>query len=324
MAPDDDSPLAAAAGAAGPETTEAFELLANETRLAILLALWDAFDPPGSPTVSFSELRERVGMPDSGQFNYHLGKLEDRFVVSSEEGYRLHPVGNKIVRAVIGGVGLQTPSLDRTEIDMACPRCGASTAVMYEGGHLFQVCTECKGNMGETGDFPEGMLFGWRLEPAGLANRTAEEMYVASAVGNIQRLLAMIDGICPDCSAAVDSTLEICEDHGSEGGICPNCGRLYEASARFECTVCKFTTGGPPGSIVSQHPAVISFYSDHGVELQYDLDYERVKQLVTLVMDHGEEVVSVDPPEVRVTVGYEGDEISLLVDGDAKVIEVSD
>jgi hypothetical protein len=33
-----DSPLDTAAGAAGPAATEAFALLANETRLAILLA----------------------------------------------------------------------------------------------------------------------------------------------------------------------------------------------------------------------------------------------------------------------------------------------
>jgi DNA-binding transcriptional ArsR family regulator len=49
---------------------EAFSVVANETRLSILEALWRA---PHSP-VSFSELRQRVGMADSAQFNYHLGR----------------------------------------------------------------------------------------------------------------------------------------------------------------------------------------------------------------------------------------------------------
>lgn len=39
------SPLEAATGVAGEPATEAFSLLANETRIAILLALWDAYDP---------------------------------------------------------------------------------------------------------------------------------------------------------------------------------------------------------------------------------------------------------------------------------------
>lgn len=40
-----ESPLEGAAGAAGPDTTEAFQLLANETWLTILLALWEAKEP---------------------------------------------------------------------------------------------------------------------------------------------------------------------------------------------------------------------------------------------------------------------------------------
>ena len=57
-----ESPLTTAAGAVGPETTEAFGLLANETRLAIMLALWEAYDPHAEDNaVGFTELRGRVG-----------------------------------------------------------------------------------------------------------------------------------------------------------------------------------------------------------------------------------------------------------------------
>jgi hypothetical protein len=54
----------------------AFRLLSDETRVGILRGLWEA----SNDAVSFSELRERVGTPDSGQFNYHLGKLREHFV----------------------------------------------------------------------------------------------------------------------------------------------------------------------------------------------------------------------------------------------------
>jgi len=63
---------------------DAFSLVANETRMDVLKALWEADGPR-----SFSALRERVGVRDSGQFNYHLGKLVGHFVRKTADGYRL-------------------------------------------------------------------------------------------------------------------------------------------------------------------------------------------------------------------------------------------
>ncbi|MEF8791004.1 MAG: ArsR family transcriptional regulator, partial [Haloarculaceae archaeon] len=74
---------------AGARATEAFELLGNETRLAILVALWEQYEPFGRDgAVRFSELRARVGTADSGRFNYHLDRLDDHFVESTDDGYR--------------------------------------------------------------------------------------------------------------------------------------------------------------------------------------------------------------------------------------------
>ena len=38
-------PLETTVGAAGPHATDAFALLGDETRLAILLAVWEEYDP---------------------------------------------------------------------------------------------------------------------------------------------------------------------------------------------------------------------------------------------------------------------------------------
>src|SRR6056297_3085653 len=69
------------------EPAEAFGLVANETRLSILQALWGAEERP----VAFSDLRRAVGMADSAQFNYDLQQLEGHFVTKVEgaktEGY---------------------------------------------------------------------------------------------------------------------------------------------------------------------------------------------------------------------------------------------
>lgn len=55
-----ESPLEAAAGTAGSHVTAAFELLSNEIRLSILLALWEPYDPYGTNNVvAFSELLKK-------------------------------------------------------------------------------------------------------------------------------------------------------------------------------------------------------------------------------------------------------------------------
>ena len=61
------------------ETEEAFTALSDATRIGILRTLWDAEDHEAT----FTELREAVGMRDSGQFNYHLDKLTGRFVTTT-------------------------------------------------------------------------------------------------------------------------------------------------------------------------------------------------------------------------------------------------
>ncbi|QRV14078.1 helix-turn-helix transcriptional regulator [Haloterrigena salifodinae] len=53
---------------------EAFRLLGHEIRVQILLALWRASDH----ALGFSELYDAVDVDDSGQFTYHLSKLEGR------------------------------------------------------------------------------------------------------------------------------------------------------------------------------------------------------------------------------------------------------
>lgn len=50
--------------------TDALEVLGNEIRVSILRELAEADGP-----LSFTELRERAGVRDTGKFNYHLEKL---------------------------------------------------------------------------------------------------------------------------------------------------------------------------------------------------------------------------------------------------------
>ncbi|MEF8884798.1 MAG: helix-turn-helix domain-containing protein, partial [Haloarculaceae archaeon] len=78
---------------------EAFAALADDTRVDILRALWSDEDQ----RATFSELREAVGMRDSGQFNYHLDKLVGRFVRKTDDGYELTLAGLYVNGAIEAG-----------------------------------------------------------------------------------------------------------------------------------------------------------------------------------------------------------------------------
>lgn len=131
--------------------TDAFELLSNETRLAILLALWEAYDPRAvDNAVPFSELYDRIEIRDSGNFTYHLNKLTDHFIKKTDEGYQLRNAGFKIVRGVIAGAGLnlEEQRLQSTKIPRSCESCDGPVELSYEDGRLYQICTACEGNLG--------------------------------------------------------------------------------------------------------------------------------------------------------------------------------
>lgn len=321
-----ESPLEAAAGAAGPQATEAFKQLGNETRLAILVALWEAYDPfDDANAVPFSVLRERVGMRDKGQFYYHLDKLVGHFVRKSDDGYELRNAGRKIVRAVIAGTGLQETTLTPTEIDKSCPHCDAPVAITYEDEWLFQVCTECDGTFADSDEFLSGTLTVWPFDQAGLSDRTPEEMFVTGAIATMEQYTMMNLGICPDCFGTVDTSLDICHDHAPPSdALCPACERRYPIQARFVCTVCKNKMWGPPSILVVICPQAVSFYAERGIEIEYENPgLADITQLTTLIREHDQaNLISTDPPTVTVTFRCEDDQLRLTLDETLTVLDV--
>lgn len=324
---DSASPLQAASKTASSRATEAFAVLGNETRLAILLALWEAYEPwTGENAVPFTELRNRVGISQGGEFTYHLDQLVGRFVRKTDAGYELRRAGHQVVRTVIAGAGFENLTLAPTEIDHACHLCGAPTAVTYQDEYLFWVCTECEGLFGNRDYRPKRMLAGYPLNPAGVTDRRPEELLHAAFVGGAWGLQSAIEGVCIKCSGPVEGWLHRCDDHAS-GGICSNCGRQNAVTARFRCSVCKHNITMVPWWLVKHHPAVVAFYYDRGVPLQYERnDSEQFlpRRELHLEARHDQQIVSEDPLRVRVTIRYDGDELALTLDGDVNVVDVTE
>jgi hypothetical protein len=319
-----ESPLEAAAGAAGRDATDAFELLANETRLAVLLALWEAYDPHGGENaVPFSTILDRVDYDDPGNLRYHLEKLEGLFVRQlAERGeYELRATGLELVKTIIAGAGVEDATLDPAEIDEPCPLCGASTTVGYRDGLVVRACTECEGPTPEV-DLADGFLNAVSFPPAGLADRTAEALRTASLVAARRQVRTLFDGICPDCTGRVDGWLECCPDHDAEG-TCDDCGRAFPAWARFECRVCKNHSVASPKALAMFHPAVVAFYEDHDISTRVRVDdFAAAKRVFGLVDDHGIDLCSADPRRVAVTAAADGDEVRVIFDETARAVDV--
>jgi hypothetical protein len=320
-----ESPLESAAGAAGAHATEAFALLSDGTRLAILLALWEEYDPhAASNAVSFSRIFDRVDYDDPGNLRYHLEKLQGQFVHRHAEGagYELRETGMKLVRTVIAGAGVTEATVEPTEIDQPCLICDAPTAISYRDGHLYWTCTECEGVAPERTE-TDGFMGAIPFDPAGLEDRTPEEIRVASLAVERRGIQSMFDGFCPDCSGSVDGRLVYCRDHESDGP-CEHCGRKFAVWARFQCRVCKRASTLSPKTLVLFHPAVVAFYHDHGVSIRIHAgNLERARRIFDHMHDHGMELVSTTPPEVEVTVSMEDDEIRLTFDETVSVVDVS-
>jgi hypothetical protein len=100
---------------------DALSTLASEHRIAILQALATADKP-----LTFLELRERVGIRDTGRFNYHLSKLRERFVRETDDGYDLGHAGERVILAAAdvdsASARARTEASESTA-DEVCPVC---------------------------------------------------------------------------------------------------------------------------------------------------------------------------------------------------------
>ena len=316
-------PLEISAGEAGPHATEAFALLGNETRLAILLTLWEEYDPhTADNAMLFSELFERVDYDDHGSFSYHLKQLSGQFVRRhpDDKGYELRVPGLRFIQAVIAGAGVRDATLEPTEIDQACPFCGAPTSIQYRDGLVIHVCTECEGVTSK--EAVHGFLSAVPFDPVGLTYRTPEEIRAASRVAAWRQAQFMFDGLCPACSGPIRSWLDCCPDHDPDG-ICDQCGAKFAVLARFECRTCKNHNVSSPQALVFFHPAVVAFYDNHGVATRFRADEPgSVQRVFELLDSHEVEIVDGNPPRVEVSVAFSGDEVRLTFDETASVIEV--
>lgn len=273
---------------------EAFSLLGQGTRVAIIQRLGDARGEP----LTFSELRDAVGVEDSGQFNYHLGKLVGSFVTRTEEGtYELSYAGHRVVGAILSGEFNRHSESDVIPLDSACAACGAELVATYEDETVSIRCP-----------VDDGVSTSFGFPPGAFEDRTTEELIEAFDDWLFHVLGLIADGICYNCA-------------GKMSGVFTRESRTLRheefVGIRFACARCADSAVMSVTTYLLFHPAVRSFHYNHGVDLSsipaWTLD---------VALEYTVDVISEDPWTVETVFDVDGDQVTLFIEDDLTVREV--
>ncbi|QPV63910.1 helix-turn-helix transcriptional regulator [Halosimplex litoreum] len=282
--PDDESPPADAAA------EDAFALIGNETRAAILRALGQR----PHEGVSFSELREAVdpGM-DSGQFNYHLSQLTGEFVDRGEDGYTMRAEGLTLYRLIRAGSVNRRVSLEPFETGLDCYFCGTPVEGRYDEGNFELRCPGCDHVYAHT-----------QLPPSAVETGDRGDLLERVDQYNRHDMLAYARGVCPICASALEFEFVAGDEVWTEGS-----GRL-DVFLGCHCDHCGSSQYMSVGLAHLYHPAVVSFFHDHGVDVttrpHWELEWAMTDEYLT--------VRSTDPWEVALSIPCEGETLELVVD----------
>ncbi len=270
----------------------AFRVLANETRVRILFALYESPER----VVSFSALNDRVGLADSGRFNYHLKQLTGRFIYRDEEGYALLFSGLAVCRSMLGSLDAEKRTIAPFELDSECYNCGATLVAQYDNEYVVIRCPNCDT---EFHDFP--------FPPGTLAGRSLTELLdIYDGWMRAQTALAL-SGLCTWCFGRRTSELVAGEDSDPKVRVVHTCER---------CTADMHTS---VGETFQSYPAVVSFLYDHGIDVSrtpsWDIEFLWNDEYIT--------VVSRDPWRVRLRIPLDDEILTLTIDGDVTVLDVT-
>jgi hypothetical protein len=276
------------------ETAPALKAVGDESRMRIVQSLVEhRREHPKNPGLSFSDLREAVGIRDSGRFNYHLDKLRDRFVEEDDGEYKLTYAGRQIAIALVSGEYQSGVSKDPIEHG-TCPveDCTATLFARYEDGYVRLDCAD------------DHQVFQTGFPPVAAVERPMEKL-LDVVVHRVYDDLGMLqEGVCPQCYGAAGYEAVYDEEH--EGymfrGSCDRCGTMNTAT---------------PGICILTAPAVRSFYRDHGENIDdlypWELDF--------VFEQRNQTVVSEDPVRLQIDLTLSGDTISVTVDDTGNVVE---
>jgi len=272
-----------------PDVEEAFSLLADETRLSILQELYAEDDP-----LSFSRLRERVGMRDSGQFNYHLGKLKGRFVTQTDDGYELTMSGLRVLGAVYAG-SYDEVTIDPIPIDDPCPLCEGPLSAVYDRDHFEITCGDC-----------ETQILANPAPPGILRGREREELPTIFSRYTRHVLAQITDGFCPFCLGPTDIELDV--------------EKVPGIGATHRCRHCGVEMTMATGASLLQVSEVVAFALEHGIDVR---EVPLWSQNAVFGADERLIEDEDDPAAIEVEITLDDDTLLVRLDDALQVVETT-
>lgn len=315
-------------------SSAAFAALGSEVRLAVLTTLREAADAGAGP-LAFSALFEAAPADTTAGFAYHLRQLTDRFVRETDEGYVLTDTGRRVARALATDAYASSPTLPETDLGADCPHCGAEALVARSAdGTSTVACTAC-----------DRRVLSLPVPP-GADSHAPESMPAAFERHHRHRLAAFADGVCPDCGGRVTGEVRpsaagaigdgswidgagqrpapATSDSPTDAAIDSPTGTPTEVPVEGSatdrvavervCQACGASVAAPVPLFLLDHPVVVSFYDDHGVDL-------RERPLWTVGPEWAAGVASRDPWAIRVASELDGERLRLLVGDDLSVVD---
>jgi len=258
------------------ESDAAFSAVADSTRIEILRALAEHGRETDESVCRFSELRKRAGVDDAGRFRYHLNKLSGHFVEKADQGYRLTHAGGEMIGAIFAGRYLDHDCLGPCPLDSTCSICGTNVVGTYESGRIEVACEDGHA------------LLSWPVPPNATTDAALSDVASLATSLIIHAVDLALQGLCSLCYGPVSLWIE---DAETDETSMPR--------FRARCDTCASPLMGPIWFPLLVHPAIESFYHDHGLSVRDAFLWE---------LDYFESVATLDDEDVRVAVGI-GDDV---------------
>lgn len=274
---------------------DAFRHLGDATRVSIILALARAEHREEDP-VSFAELRHRVGVRDSGRFNYHLDQLQPRFIVRTDNGYRIRHAG----RAAHGFIRAGAAPSDTVErsgpVDRDCPLCTEQLECSYEADTVVLRCPT------------HDMVMTIPVPPSVAQSRSLGALVRAAETAAEVDLLAARRGQCDDCWGSMSVVMQAV-DHPTD----PEDDLI---AVRYTCDDCEQHLTMPLKLYFAEAPAVAGRLVDDDLDLDSMGLLERIEHLEVITSQ-----LTDDGGRITYQVGDE--QLTIRFDETANVVEVA-
>ncbi|WP_049969233.1 DUF7351 domain-containing protein [Haladaptatus cibarius] len=280
---------------ARPDPADALAAIGNERRVSMIYELQQAFRE-GEHALSYAELKRRVGVRDSGNFNYHLQRLVGQYVRKTADGYTLTYAGRKVASALTAGIFTEQADGTTLSAPGTCYNCHAESLIArYEDERICISCADCG----------EELLH----NPFPPAPTTRRDDLLSAFDAWTRRWNALAFArTCPECGSQMDGELTDANPSLSIGDV--------PYRLRVTCRECWAMSNLPLGLLVRDHPQVVGFHASHGVDIasipSWNLDWALHHEYLGVVSDK--------PLRLRLRIPLENEELQLTFDDEGTVV----